>query len=284
MTTRLNLAIQEHFESLSPSERKLASLLLEKADMLLAYTASDLATMAGVSKATAARLFRSLGYGDFNEVRLQAREERNLAPPFRAGVDAPPPPGRPGGTNTIAQHLHGESDSLARSFESMQGGTLRTAAEAIASAQRVWLLGLGMDDGLARFAAPQLARLRPDVFVLGSAGELWAEQISNATARDALLLILTQPRVRIVEQVMAHALATRVRCVGIVDVRNAGWARRVTHVLLPCFGARSEHAYSATAAVSMLHLLTQHVAQRLGERATQRQAAIAGLRRELDDG
>ena len=77
---RLSLAIQEHFEHLSPSERKLAELLLDRADDLLTYSASEMAAMAGVSKATAARLFRSLGYADFNEVRLQAREERTLTP------------------------------------------------------------------------------------------------------------------------------------------------------------------------------------------------------------
>ena len=84
MTTRLTLAIQEHFEQLPPSERKLAKLLLDRADDMLTFSATELAAMADVSKATAARLFRSLGYADFNEVRLQAREERNLAPPFQA--------------------------------------------------------------------------------------------------------------------------------------------------------------------------------------------------------
>ena len=87
MSTRLTLAIQEHFEKLSPSERRLATLLVDRADDLLAYSASEMAAMAGVSKATAARLFRSLGYADFNEVKLQARQERNLAPPFQREVD-----------------------------------------------------------------------------------------------------------------------------------------------------------------------------------------------------
>ena len=119
MTTRLTLAIQEHLETLAPSERKLAALLLDRADEVLTYSASEMAAMAGVSKATAARLFRSLGYADFNEVRLQARQERNLAPPFsRTAREAAPPRG---GAPTIAMHLAAESDSLARTFESLRG-------------------------------------------------------------------------------------------------------------------------------------------------------------------
>lgn len=282
MSTRLTLAIQEHWESLSPSERKLAALLLERADDLLAYSASEMAGMAGVSKATAARLFRSLGYADFNEVRLQARQERNLAPAFRPSTPRAAGGGARG-TPSIAAHLQGETDSLARTFESLRGDLLRTAASALAKAPRLWLLGLGQDDGLVRFVAPQFARVRPEVSVLDGAGGLWAEAVANCAPKDALLLVQTQPRSPLADTLMAHAAATRVATVAVVDVRNAAWARRVAGVVLPCHCASAEHAYSAMAAASMLHLLVQHVAQTLGERATQRLGVIADLRRELEE-
>lgn len=282
MTTRLTLAIQEHWESLSPSERKLAALLLERADDLLAYSASEMANMAGVSKATAARLFRSLGYADFNEVRLQARQERNLAPAFRPSAPRAAGGGARG-TPSIATHLQSETDSLARTFESLRGDLLRTAASALAKAPRLWLLGLGQDEGLVRFVAPQLARVRPEVSVLGGAGGLWAEAIANCAPKDALLLVQTQPRAPLADTLMAHAAAARVASVAVVDVRNAAWARRVAGVVLPCHCASGEHAYSAMAAASLLHLLVQHVALTLGERATQRLGVIADLRREIDE-
>lgn len=280
MSTRLTLAIQEHLDHLPPSERKLAALLLERADDLLTYSASELAAMAGVSKATAARLFRSLGYADFNEVRLQARQERNLAPPFaRAPQVAVPAPGR---APSIAMHLAAELDSLSRTFESLRGDVLRAAAERLARAPRLWLLGTGLDDGLVQFVWPQLARVRPDVFRLGASGS-WAEQLASVTPKDAMLLVLTQPRGRMVEQALAHTRATRVSTVAVTDMRNAGWARRVADVVLPCWCASADHAFSATTAASMLHLLTQHVALKVGPRATQRQGLIGEIRRELED-
>ncbi len=61
MSTRLVLAIQEHYEQLSPSERKLATLLLDRIDDMLAYSAKEMADMAGVSKAPAPRLFPAFG-------------------------------------------------------------------------------------------------------------------------------------------------------------------------------------------------------------------------------
>ena len=83
MGTRLALRIQERFEDLTRSEQKLAQFLLDRPDEILGTSATELAGFAGVSKATAARLFRNLGYSDFNDVRLQAREERNRTGPVQ---------------------------------------------------------------------------------------------------------------------------------------------------------------------------------------------------------
>lgn len=282
MSSRLTLAIQEHYEKLSPSERKLATLLLERGDDLLTYAASEMATMAGVSKATAARLFRSLGYADFNEVRLQARQERNLAPPFQR--QSPPlEPRKPGVAPSVSLHLQSEQDSMARTFEALRGDTLRAAATLLANAPRVWVLGMGLDDGLVRFVRPQLARIRPDVFQLEAQGGLWAEELAISTPKDCLLLVQTQPRVRVIEQVLTHAMANRMRTVAVVDVRNVAWVSRHADVVLSCYCASAETGFSGMAAASMLHLLTQHVAHRLGTRAKQRDDVIAALRRELDD-
>jgi DNA-binding MurR/RpiR family transcriptional regulator len=282
MSTRLTLAIQEHYEKLAPSERRLATLLVDRADDLLAYSASEMAAMAGVSKATAARLFRSLGYADFNEVKLQARQERNLAPPFQREVESLPPP--PRGAPTVAQHLHAEIDSLTRTFETLRGDTLREAAALVAAAPRVWRRGVGLDEGLVRFLRPQLARVRPEVFLLEPPGGLWAESLALTSARDCLLLVQTQPRVTLLDAVLTHAAATRMSIVAVVDIRNVAWARRSAQSVLPVIGASAEHAYSAMAGASMLHLLVQHVAERLGERARQRQAGVRAIRRELDEG
>jgi len=282
MSSRLVLAIQEHYEKLSPSEHKLAALLLERADDLLTYSASEMALMAGVSKATAARLFRRLGYADFNEVRLQARQERNLAPPFQRQV-APLEPLKPGAAPSVSLHLQSEQDSMVRTFETLRGDTLRSAAGLLAGAPRVWVLGMGLDDGLVRFVRPQLARIRPDVFQLEAQGGLWAEELAISTPKDCLLLVQTQPRVRVIEQVLTHAMANRMRSVAVVDVRHVAWAGRHADVVLPCYCASAETAFSGMAAASMLHLLMQHVAQRLGPRAKQRENVIAAMRRELDD-
>ena len=85
---------RRRYEGLTASEQKLATLLLDRPDEILTFSATELAGLAGVSKATAARFFRNLGYSDFNDVRLQAREERNrTGPVHQVPMPAEPPEG-----------------------------------------------------------------------------------------------------------------------------------------------------------------------------------------------
>jgi DNA-binding MurR/RpiR family transcriptional regulator len=280
MSTRLALRIQERFEKLSPSERKLAALLLDRQDDVLTYSATEMAELAGVSKATAARLFRSLGYSDFNEVRLQAREERNRTAPFHQyqAVTA-----EPRGARSIGAHLQAEVAALTRTFEELRSDKLSLAADMIADAPRVWLLGLGLEEGLIRQARLLLARLRPDVQVLGLQPGAWGEDLALTGPRDALVVVTTQVRPRILRPILDYARTTRMQVVTLTDPVGALWANRVSSVVLTCHPAGPGAGATATVFASMLRLLATAAAERIGRQAAQRADLIAEIHDELDD-
>lgn len=280
MSTRLALRIQQRLDKLAPSERKLAELMLERQDDLLTYSATELAGFAGVSKATAARLFRSLGYSDFNEVRLQAREERNRTAPFERRLAAAPDVA---GARSIGLHLTGEIANLTRTFEELRSDRLSEAAEILAEAPRLWLLGLGLEEGLARHARLLLARLRPDVQLLGAQPGAWGEDLAMTGAGDALLLISVPPRPRILRPVLDYARTTRMGIVAVVDPASRAWAGRFARVTLACHGAGPQAAASGTTLASMVRLLASAVADRLGRSAAQRTELMAEIHEELED-
>jgi DNA-binding MurR/RpiR family transcriptional regulator len=277
--TRLALRIQDRFEQLSPAERKLAGLLLERADDLLTYSATELAGLAGVSKATAARLFQSLGYRDFNEVRLQAREERNrTAPVQRVAV----PAGR-GGRTSIAGHLRAETDLLIRTFEELRSDRLREMAARLAEAPRVWILGLGNEEGLARHARLLLARVRPDVQLLGGHVGAWAEDLAVAGAGEAALILASRPAPPLLLPIVEVLATTRLRLVGIADPTSVGALRRAGAVVVACHTGSSPLGGSATALLSVLRLLVLATAERIGEPARRRIELIGEIREELGE-
>ena len=280
MATRLALRIQDRLERLAPSERKLATLLLEREDDILSYSATELAGLAGVSKATAARLFRSLGYGDFNEARLQAREERNRAAPMRR-VSVPAPPRRP--SAGISGHLEQEIAGLIRTFEDLRSDTLREAVKHLASAPRLWLVGFGPEEGLARWARLTFARLRPEVHLLGGHAGAWAEDLAMAGPGDTLLALMLAPRLRLALPVLEFARTTRLRTIALVDATGLGAARRLGVLPMLCHGAGSPAGLSATPAASLLRLLAAALAERLGATAARRGELIRAIHDELED-
>ncbi len=144
MASRLVLRIQERYAKLTAGEQKIAQLVLEREDDILIHSATEIAEMAGVSKATTARFFQHLGYADFNEVKLQAREERNRTEPYEysATIDEEVPLVR-----TISAHLDLEIANITRTFEALRSDKMREAAELIAAAPRVWVIGMGMRKG-----------------------------------------------------------------------------------------------------------------------------------------
>jgi hypothetical protein len=83
----LEARIYTIYSSLSPAEKRLADVLLQHQMELPSYTAGELAEKAAVSKATAARLIRSLGYTTYPEAKRQIRMEQHWGSPLSGLAD-----------------------------------------------------------------------------------------------------------------------------------------------------------------------------------------------------
>jgi len=280
MSTRLTLRIQERFDKLSPAEQKLARLLVDRKDDILTYSATEMAEMAEVSKATAARLFRSLGYADFNEVREQSREERNRTEPYRLSVA---PSRQSGSGRSISAHLELEISNLTRSFEELRPDRLRQVAELLKEAPKVWFLGFSAEEGLARLGRQLLSRLRHDVQLLGQQQFSWAEDLAMTGPRDALIVVTLKPRPRILRPILEYARTTHMSTVIITDQLSVLWAQRYAKIVLPAHAASHVLGPSHTAMASIMRLIAIAYAELIGDPAGERLDIIAAVHEELDD-
>jgi DNA-binding MurR/RpiR family transcriptional regulator len=280
MSTRLILRIQERFDKLSPAEQKLARLLVDRKDDILTYSATEMAEMADVSKATAARLFRSLGYADFNEVREQAREERNRTEPYQLSP-APNQPSGPG--RSISAHLDLEISNLTRTFEELRPDRLRQVAEILKEAPKVWFLGFSAEEGLAQLGRQLLSRLRHDVLQLGKQQFSWAEDLAMTGPRDALVVVTLKPRPRILRPILEYARTTRMNTIILTDQFNVLWAQRYAKIVLPAHATSHALGPSHTAMASIMRLMAVAYAELAGDPANARLEIIAEIHEELDD-
>lgn len=278
MASRLVLRIQERYSRLTAGEQKLAQLVLDRQDDILTHSATEIAEMAGVSKATAARFFQHLGYADFNEVKLQAREERNRTEPYGYSVTQSEQValGR-----TIGAHLELELKNLTKTFEELRSDKVREAAELIAAAPRVWVLGLGMEEGVARYARLVFSRLRHGVMILGINQGSWAEDLAMTGPKDVLLLITLPPRQPVLKPILSHAATTRLNVVTITDRTSMLEAQRYSRVVLPCHVASFALGPSHTSVMSAVRLLALTFAAQVGTSAQQRAEIIAAIQEEM---
>jgi DNA-binding MurR/RpiR family transcriptional regulator len=280
MVSRLILRIQERYARLTGGGRKLAQLILERQDDIMTHSATEIAEMAGVSKATAARFFQQLGYADFNEVKLQAREERNRTEPYGYGVthSRQIAMGR-----AIGMHLELELRNLTKTFEELRSDKVREAAELLAAAPRVWILGLGAEEGLARYARIIFARLRHSVLFLGINQGSWAEDLAMTGPRDVLLLITLPPHEAILKPILSYAATSRLNIITLTERTSLLEAQRYSRVVLACHAASFALGPSHTAVASAIRLLALTFAAQAGVSAQQRADAIAAIHDELGD-
>jgi DNA-binding MurR/RpiR family transcriptional regulator len=279
MATRLTLRLQDKVSGLTKAEQKLAALLLENQTMIETHSATELSALAGVSKATTARFFRSLGYNDFEEARTQAREERNRTQPYAyAQVQSD----KAALGRSIGGHLELELLNLTRTFEEMRPDLLTEAVKLIHDAPRVWCMGFGAEAGLAQLARLTFARLRPDVNLLGNHAGAWAEDLAMTGPRDALILLTLEPRPKFQAALTAYARTTRMNVITLTDHRYMASAQRFSRLVIGChvatFGRLPSHATLA----SMIRLLAIAFIGQAEDKALQRMAVIDDINEEID--
>ena len=280
MASRLVLRIQERYQRLTAGEQKLARLIIDQPDDTLTHSATELAEHAGVSKATAARFFQHLGYADFNEVKLQAREERDRTEPYGYSV----------GTSeqialgkAVGSHLDLELKNLTKTFEELRSDRVRQAAEVINDAPKLWVLGLGAEEGFARYARLLFARMRHSVMILGINQGSWAEDLAMTGPKDAVLLITLPPRPKLLKPLLAYAETSRLNVVTVCDRNYSLEAQRFSRVVLPCHVSSFGLGPSHTAIGSAIRLLAVTFAAVAGKSASQRIDIISAIHEELDD-
>jgi len=212
-------------------------------------------------------------------VKLQARDERNRTQPYRYSVAASDKVvlGR-----AIGEHLALELQNLARTFEEMRSDKLTEIARLMDDAPRVWFLGLGAEEGLARLGRLLFSRVRHNVMQLGGSGEDWASELAMTGPRDVLILLTLAPRPRILRPILNYAKTTRMKIITITDHAYLAQARRFSAAVLPCHIATYGPVPTHATMTSVLRLLAIAFVGRNPDAATRRGEVIEAINEELD--
>ena len=272
MPTRLAIRIQESLDELTPSERTLASYILENQHLMVGLSAAELARQAGTSKSTTVRFFRTLGYENFEAVRLQARGELNRLQP---GADLVANVARTSAGSPEA-YLADEMTALARSHEGLSSETLKAMLDRLASADRVWVAAFGDDTLVAPLVHGALSAVRNNVQLLSDGVTSTLNKLISMGPRDSLLLITLGERSADARFAVEQAKAAGA---SILVLANLSVSSPVgSDVVVRCHANSSLPEGSVVGAVSIMQFIARQLAVRLGTRAATRKALLEGIK------
>lgn len=263
---RIDERIVHHHDDLSPQERRAAATLLEHLDDLATYRAAELAVLAGVSRATMSRLFRSLGYADFDEVRADLRSLRTSGVPLR--VDGAP---------DLADHVAAEAEAIGRAVE--QPG-VADAVALLAAARRVMVVGWRNSHPVALHLRQQLAHARPDVRLAPLPGQVMGEELADLGPRDVVVVVGFRRRPSGFGEFLRAAAQTGAEVVLLADPGAVAYAGRARVWLeCPTPGVLAYDSYAAP--MSLVGVLADGVLTAAGRAGRQRVSRITSTYDEL---
>jgi DNA-binding MurR/RpiR family transcriptional regulator len=272
----LTAEIRARYDTLSRSERRLADAILDFPGELASYSATELAGLAGVPKATVTRLVRRLGFTGYEAARLASRSASDGGSPlYRLRKD---------GDATAAPAWSAHLDRCVGNIERLQPdpAALDGAVAALAEARAVWLVGYRNNQYLAGYARWQFIQVRDQVHLLPGAGETLGESLASLGAGDVLVVLAIRRRVPVLSRIMAAATAAGTKILWIGDSHSpdvaAGAAWRFA-----CETVSLAPLDNHVAPMALLHLLSAGLLERMGPAGRRRLARIEALHEDLEE-
>jgi len=274
-TTPLPQRLLEHYNAMPRAERRLADLLLEDVRAVIDNSATTLAARAGVSKATAARLFQRLGYPSFKAAQKGLKEARAEPVPVRYG---PALQRHAGKRPELGQHLQTELQNLVSTIEQQRSDELAQAVRLLAQAEKLWVVGFGDNYSLAHFARSQLIKVRTDIRLIPLGGFSVPEEFASLTASDVMLAFAVGRRTRSLRNIVLSAAASGTRILYLTD--GPALATGNGSLTLKVRSTGTAMFDSPTAAVSLMAWLCASLGAYLGEAAIRRLERIDTIHEE----
>ncbi|MBT2512505.1 MurR/RpiR family transcriptional regulator [Arthrobacter sp. ISL-30] len=263
---RIDERIEQHYSQLGPQEQKAADTLLDHLGDLAVYNAAELAELSGVSKATMSRLFRRLGFSDFQEVKEHTRALRSSGVPL----------GTSEATGGLALHAAVEQQNLNRLFENLDDEQLAAIARTVAGARTVALIGFRNSFPVALHLRQQLLQCRGAVTLAPQPGQSVGEELAGIGRGDVIVLLGFRRRPEGFRQVLKAAAKTGAHTILIGD-SSARWlaGEAATWIECPVDGSGAFDSYAA--AMSLASALANGVIMERGRDGRKRVSEVTGL-------
>lgn len=267
MTERQFLArVRRILPDLHPAELKLGQLVCDFPGELASYSASELAKLAGVSKATVSRFVRRLGYDSYEEARRHAREEKVSGSRLYLGKAKV--------ASTHDPRVYAETDvrNVERTLAGIGPDEIDRLAVDILAARKVWLIGFRVGAPLAQYLQWQLLQVIENAVALPGAGQTMGEHLASLHPDDVVILFGVRRRVAQMDKILSGVEKSGSKLAYITDEseplrKGADWHFR-------CITESSGPLFSHVGVMALLNLVANRTIDAAEDNGRRRLASI----------
>jgi DNA-binding MurR/RpiR family transcriptional regulator len=236
---------------LSPTERRVASFLVEHAEEAAFISAAEMAGQLGTSDATVVRTVQSLGYAGLPELKrelVNALKSR-ATPALRLGRSLAQIGDGP--ENALEYALAMQLELLEEARRTVRPEAFLRAVGIIRAAKRTHVFGIGPTGALCRYLAMRLVRFGYQASFVTDTGLLLADGLLSIRPGDALVVLAYGQVLREVDVILDRAKDMRAPVVLLTDTLAAALGDRIDVALSASRGAADMWSTIATTAVLM---------------------------------
>lgn len=274
--------IKAVYETMPGSERALADRVLEYPADVIVCSATELAELAGASKAAVSRFVKRLGYADFREMQKEIRQAQSTGDPiFLARPHAGPATGEPR-TGSFAAHIEQDMDCLRQTSDLIDEAVLNDVVDAIISARRIVCLGFRNSQFFAAYARRLILHVRGNVTALPENGQMLMEDMADLGPDDLIFAVGLRRRTPTLTRTLALMHAHGVPIAYITD-RRAVTTTKFARWVMPCHVRGTSSFDSYAGVVSLINFIGTRASHRAGRDGRRRLGRIEDMLEALGE-
>lgn len=256
--------IHENYDSLTHSQKQVASHLESHPEDAVFCTLEALAERIQVSTTTVIRFARALGYTGFSDMQNDAKRDMQNKASLPDRLDETVISGPEGDLLQDTFSIDIENIRLTLAAQKMED--LRQAIRLIAEAGNVYILGMRSSFALAYYMASRLGEMKQNVRFIQSSGMIYPEEIVGASDKDVCIAYVFPRYSKTVMNVLSWMHSKGVKVILLTSFSSAP-VRRYADVCLGCATRSVSYKNSMTAPICLTNYLVAEYARQHYEEA-----------------
>lgn len=219
--SKVVLAMQAMLPSLATKKRQAAEYFLSHPDQVAFLSLRKIALAARVSTGIVMKLLHDLGYQSYEIFKSDFQELVAGRYDYYSATAETATHSVSKNRSLLAEIAENDMRNIKRTVAISDASKVRSAAEKILSARKVFVIGMRVTSAISIYLTYQLTFVRDDVVLLGNDNETLVESLADLREDDVLIAISFFPYTSVTADVVKYANGKNLTIISLTDRENS---------------------------------------------------------------